>query len=47
VPIPVDQIPGLVNIDLDDEGRLIEIEILAAASLLLDKMLTALDRIEG
>ena len=33
----------MVNIDLDDEGRLIGIEILAAASLLPDKMLTALD----
>lgn len=44
VPIPVDAIPGMVNIDLDDDGRLIGIEILAATSLLPDKMLSALDR---
>jgi uncharacterized protein YuzE len=43
VAIPVDQIPGMVNIDLDDDGRLIGIEVLAAASLLPDKMLMALD----
>lgn len=44
VPISVDQIPGMVNLDLDDEGRLMGIEILAAASLLPDKMLAAFDR---
>lgn len=43
VAISVDQIPGMVNIDLDADGRLIGIEILDATGLLPDKMRTALD----
>jgi uncharacterized protein YuzE len=46
VPIDVTEIPGMVNIDPDDDGRLIGIEVLAAASLLPDKMLNALDHAE-
>ncbi|MCW2783549.1 MAG: hypothetical protein JWP74_66 [Marmoricola sp.] len=33
----------MVNIDLDDDGRLIGIEVLDARSLLSDQILTALD----
>lgn len=44
--IPVDpaEIGGMVNIDLDDDGRLIGVEVMDARSLLSDKILDALDR---
>lgn len=43
VPIPIDLLPSMVNIDLDADRRLMGIEVLAARSLLPVKMLAALD----
>lgn len=43
IPIDPAEIGGMVNIDLDDDGRLIGIEVLDARSLLSDKILAALD----
>ena len=34
----------MVNIDVDDDGRLVGIEVMDARSLLSDKLLAALDR---
>jgi uncharacterized protein YuzE len=34
----------MVNIDLDDDGRLIGVEVMDARSLLSDKILAAVDR---
>ena len=44
--IPVDpvEIGGMVNIDLDDDGRFIGVEVMDARSLLSDKILAAVDR---
>ena len=42
VPILVDESNGMVNIDLDDDGRITGIEILPARSLLSAKILHAL-----
>lgn len=39
VPVDVDAIGGMVNIDLDDDGRIIGVEVLDARSLLSDKLL--------
>lgn len=44
VPIPVDEIGGMVNIDIDADGRLIGVEVFDARSLLPDKMLAAFAR---
>ncbi len=44
VPVPTDDIGGMVNIDVDSDGRIMGIEVLAARSLLSDKLLTALTR---
>jgi uncharacterized protein YuzE len=44
VAIPVDEISGMVNIDIDADGRLMGVEVLAARTLLPDKMLAAFDR---
>ncbi len=41
VPVLVDESNGMVNIDLDDDGRIIGIEILPARGLLSDKILQA------
>lgn len=42
VPVLLDASNGMVNIDIDDDGRLIGIEILPARGLLSDKILHAL-----
>jgi uncharacterized protein YuzE len=42
VTVPAEEIRGMVNLDLDHDGRLIGIEIIDAASLLPDKLLKAL-----
>lgn len=42
VPVLVDESNGMVNIDIDDDGRIVGIEILPARSLLSDKILHAL-----
>ena len=42
VPILVDENNGMINIDLDSDGRIMGIEILPARSLLPDKILQAL-----
>ena len=42
VSVLVDDSNGMVNIDIDDDGRIMGIEILPARSLLPDKMLEAL-----
>jgi uncharacterized protein YuzE len=42
VTVPADEIGGMVNLDLDQDGRLIGIEILDALSLLTDKLRSAL-----
>jgi uncharacterized protein YuzE len=42
VTVPADEVGGMVNIDLDHDGRLIGIEILDARSLLSDKLRSAL-----
>ena len=42
VPVLVDKSNGMVNIDLDEDGRIIGIEILPARGLLSDKILQAL-----
>lgn len=43
VAVPVDEISGMVNVDLDADGRLIGVEVLAASSVLPDKMLASFD----
>ena len=42
VTVDADEIGGMVNFDLDTDGRLVGIEILDARSLLSDKLLAAL-----
>jgi uncharacterized protein YuzE len=42
VPVLVDESNGMVNIDIDDDGRIMGIEILPARSLLSEKVLQAL-----
>ena len=42
VPLPLGPNNRMVNVDFDDDGRLIGIEVLDAWSLLSDKMLTLL-----
>ena len=42
VPVLVDESNGMVNIDIDEDGRIIGIEIVPARSLLPDKILQAL-----
>lgn len=42
VPVDPHELGGMVNIDVDDDGRLIGIEVLEARSLLSDKLMTAL-----
>ena len=44
VPVDPVEIGGMVNIDLDDDGRLIGLEVMDARSLLSDRILAALDR---
>jgi uncharacterized protein YuzE len=43
IPLDPAEVGGMVNIDLDDDGRLMGIEVLDARSLLPDRMLAALD----
>jgi uncharacterized protein YuzE len=42
--IPIDPVAvgGMINLDIDNDGRLIGLEVLAARSVLSDKLLTAL-----
>ena len=44
VPLPLGPNNRMVNVDFDDDGRLMGIEVLDARSLLPDKMLKASDR---
>ena len=44
VPVDPNEIGGMVNVDLDDDGRLIGIEVMDARNLLSDKILAVLDR---
>jgi uncharacterized protein YuzE len=41
VPILIDESNGMVNIEVDDDGRIMGIEMLPAQSLLSDKILQA------
>jgi uncharacterized protein YuzE len=42
VSVPTDEIGGIVNLDIDADGRIIGIEVLDALSLLPDRLLNAM-----